>query len=35
MARIKNKNQDSYQRETIPEKFVFFFKIVKAKDSIG
>ena len=29
----KNQHQDSYQRETVPEKFVFFFyfKIGKAK----
>ena len=32
----KNQHQDSYQRETIPDKFVFFFfKIGKAKKSIG
>ena len=27
----KNQHQDSYQRETITDKFVFFFKIGKAK----
>ena len=27
----KNQHQDSYKRETIPDKFVFFFKIGKAK----
>ena len=31
----KNQQQDSYQRETVPDKFVFFFKIGKAKKSIG
>ena len=32
MARKKNQHQDSYQRETVPDKFVFFFfKIGKAK----
>ena len=31
----KNKHQESYQRETIPDKFIFFFKIGKAKKSIG
>ena len=29
----KNQHQDSYQRETVPDKFVFFFKIGKAKKS--
>ena len=28
----KNQNQDSYQREIIPDKFIFFFKIGKAKN---
>ena len=28
----KNQNQDSYQRETIPDKFIFFFNIGKAKN---
>ena len=27
----KNQHQDSYQRETVSDKFVFFFKIGKAK----
>ena len=27
----KNQHQESYQRETMPDKFVFFFKIGKAK----
>ena len=27
----KNQHQDSYQRETIPDKLVFFFKIGKVK----
>ena len=31
----KNQHQESHQRETIPDKFVFFFKIGKAKKSIG
>ena len=31
----KNQHQESYQRETIPDKFIFFFKIGKAKMSIG
>ena len=39
MAWIVNKNQhqDSYQRETVPDKFFLFvfFKIGKAKKSIG
>ena len=31
----KNQHQDSYQRETVPDKGIFFFKIGKAKKSIG
>ena len=32
----KNEHQESYQRETIPDKFVFFFsKLVRQKKSIG
>ena len=32
----KNKHQDSYQRETVPDKFVFFFsKLVRQTQSIG
>ena len=27
----KNQHQDSYQRETIPDKFVFFSKLVRQK----
>ena len=27
----RNQHQDPYQRETVPDKFVFFFKIGKAK----
>ena len=31
----KNQHQDSYQREAIPDKFVFFPKLVRQKKSIG
>ena len=31
----KNQHQVSYQRETIPDKFVFFSKLVRQKKSIG
>ena len=31
----KNQHQDSYQRETVPDKFVFFSKLVRQKKSIG
>ena len=31
----KNQHQDSYQREAIPDKFVFVFKISKAKSQKG
>ena len=31
----KNQHQDSYQRETVPNKFVFFSKLVRQKKSIG
>ena len=31
----KNQHQDSYQRETVPDKFVFFTKLVRQKKSIG
>ena len=29
----KNQHQESHQRETIPDKLVFFFKIGKARKS--
>ena len=31
----KNQHQESYQRETIADKFVFFFKIGKAKKKVN
>ena len=31
----KNQHQDSHQRETVPDKFVFFSKLVRQKKSIG
>ena len=31
----KNQHQDSYQRETVSDKFVFFSKLVRQKKSIG
>ena len=31
----KNQHQDSYQRETVSDKFVFFSKLVRHKKSIG
>ena len=31
----KNQHQDSYQRETVSDKFVLLFKIGKAKKLIG
>ena len=31
----KNHHQDPYLRETIPDKFVFFSKLVRQKKSIG
>ena len=31
----KNQHQDSYQRETVPDKFVSFSKLVRQKKSIG
>ena len=31
----KNQHQESHQRDTIPDKFVFFLKVGKAKKSIG
>ena len=34
MARIRYQHKESYQREIIPVKFVFFSKLVKAKKSI-
>ena len=30
----KNQHQDSYQRETIPDEFVFFSKLVRQKESV-
>ena len=31
----KNQHQDSYQRETVSDKFVFFSKLIRQKKSIG
>ena len=31
----KNQHQDSYQRETVSDKFVFFSKFIRQKKSIG
>ena len=31
----KNQHQDSYRRETVSDKFVFFSKLVRQKKSIG
>ena len=31
----KNQHQDSYQRETVSDKFIFFSKLVRQKKSIG
>ena len=31
----KNQHQDSYQRETVPDKFVFFSKLVRQKSQKG
>ena len=34
-AANKNQHQDSYQGETIPDKFVFFSKLVRQKSQYG
>ena len=31
----KNQHQDSYQRETVPDKFIFFSKLVRQKSQQG
>ena len=31
----KNKHQESYQKQNVPDKFVFFSKLVRPKKSIG